>query len=196
MNSTRGQKVVADMDEGQFNHTIQALQNSLTTLQQQVNELPQTSQQSEQLTHTFSSLQTQIDQLIYDHVPTGQHRQIVDALRQSEARFQRLIANMPGMVYCYLPCANDADAFTYVNHGCHDLFELELQDVLQNANSVWALIHPDDLPSLGESVAIAVEHCLPWEWEGRVITPSGQMKWIRGNSRPEPTKDGDVWDGL
>lgn len=184
------------MDEGQVNHTIQAVQDSLTTLQQQVNELPQTSQQSKQLTHTFAALQTQLDHLISDHAPTEQHRQIVDALRQSEARFQRLMSNMPGMVYRYLPCANGADAFTYVNHGCHDLFELEPQDVLQNANSVWALIHPDDLPSFKESVAIAIEHYLPWEWEGRVITPSGQMKWIRGSSRPEPTKDGDVWDGL
>jgi PAS domain S-box-containing protein len=183
------------MNECNFNGITQALQTSLATLRQQVCQLPQTSNQSEQLTHTFETLQIQLDQLIstYD---SSDHQKTVDALHQSERRFQRLIANMPGMVYRYLPCAGDSDAFMYVNHGCRDLFELEPHEVLQNAGSVWALIHPDDLPSLQQSVAIAVEHCLPWQWEGRVITPSGQLKWIQGRSRPEPTVDGDVWDGL
>ncbi len=125
-----------------------------------------------------------------------EHRQTEESLRYSEARFQRLISNMPGMVYRYLPCASNSDTFMYVNSGSHELFEVDPDQVLENASCIWKLIHPDDFQSLQESIAIAVEHSLPWKWEGRIITPSGQIKWIQGNSRPEKTNQGEVWDGL
>lgn len=32
--------------------------------------------------------------------------------------------------------------------------------------------------------------------EGRLIPPSGKIKCIQGKSRPEPTDNGVVWDGL
>lgn len=118
------------------------------------------------------------------------------ALQENEARLRTLIKNMPGMVYRFAPCADGPDAFTYVSTGSRDLFELEPETVLQDARSLWALIHPDDFPSLSASVAAAVECSGVWQWEGRLITPSGQLKWIQGISRPQQTELGEVWDGL
>jgi PAS domain S-box-containing protein len=123
-------------------------------------------------------------------------KQAEAALQQSEARFQTLVTNMPGMVYRYHPGMAEAGAFIYVSSGSEDLFELTTEQVLQDANAVWSLIHPDDLESLQTSVAFAVEHCLHWEWEGQLTTASGQHKWIQGRSRPQPTPDGVVWDGI
>jgi PAS domain S-box-containing protein len=124
-------------------------------------------------------------------------KQIQEALRKSEARFQRLVTNMPGMVYRYVPHRETRpDTFNFISAGCRALFELEAETLLQDANTLWSLIHPDDLQPLQESMATAVEYSLPWHWQGRVITPSGQLKWIQGNSRPEPTQDGETWDGI
>jgi PAS domain S-box-containing protein len=118
------------------------------------------------------------------------------ALQENEARLRTLIKNMPGMVYRFASSADGSDAFTYVSTGSRDLFELEPETVLQDARSLWALIHPDDFPSLQASVAAAVECSGVWQWEGRLITPSGQLKWIQGISRPQQTELGEVWDGL
>lgn len=118
------------------------------------------------------------------------------ALQENEARLRTLLKNMPGMVYRFAPSADGSDAFTYVSTGSRDLFELEPETVLQDARSLWALIHPDDFPSLSASVAAAVECSGVWQWEGRLITPSGQLKWIQGISRPQQTELGEVWDGL
>jgi PAS domain S-box-containing protein len=117
------------------------------------------------------------------------------ALRDSEARFQGWVSNLPGMVYRYEPCADGVE-FTYVSSGSHELTELSPETILQDAGSFLALIHPDDLPAFQESVAIAVKNSAVWQWEGRIITPSGQLKWIQGRSRPQQTEDGEVWDGL
>ncbi len=118
------------------------------------------------------------------------------ALHQSQTQMQSLIANMPGMVYRYLPGVDGCDRFTFVNSGCRDLFEVEPSTALQDANSIWNLIHPDDRPSFQASVAAAAENFLPWDWQGRIITPSGQLKWIQGRASALRTEDGDTWDGL
>jgi PAS domain S-box-containing protein len=119
------------------------------------------------------------------------------ALSQSESRYQTLVKNMPGMVYRYLPAAEGGgDHFTYVSSGCRELFELEPEAIIQDANVFWNLIHPDDFPSLQASVQAAVADSSDWQWQGRVITPSGRLKWIQGKSRLEETEQGKVWDGL
>ncbi|BAU66704.1 multi-sensor hybrid histidine kinase [Stanieria sp. NIES-3757] len=123
----------------------------------------------------------------------SERKQAEQALRESESRFQTLVKNMPGMVYRYHP---EQNAFTYVSSGSLKLLELEPELILQDANVFWSVIHPDDLQSLKDSVVIAVAQSLTWQWEGRIITPSGQLKWIQGISRPEATITGKVWDGL
>ncbi|WOD39613.1 PAS domain S-box protein [Nodosilinea sp. E11] len=117
------------------------------------------------------------------------------ALQESEARYQLLVANVPGMVYRYLP-GSEGGAFTYVSAGCYELFGLEPAQIRQDANRVWGLIHPDDMQSLQASIASAVERCAAWSWEGRFTTVTGQLRWLQGRSRPQLTSDGLVWDGL
>ena len=118
------------------------------------------------------------------------------ALQQSEAQMQSLIANMPGMVYRYIPCNDAFKQFSFVSSGCRDLFEVEAQVALQDAGSIWNLIHPDDLASFTASVGAAIENFLPWDWQGRITTPSGKLKWIQGRSSALQVEDQEVWDGL
>ncbi|MBW4511927.1 MAG: GAF domain-containing protein [Scytonematopsis contorta HA4267-MV1] len=115
---------------------------------------------------------------------------------QMLSQMQALITNMPGMVYRYRPCADGHDRLLLINSGCRDLFEVEPETALQDAGSIWSQIYPDDRSSFQASVAAAVENFLPWDWQGRIITSSGEVKWIQGKSSAVKTTDGDVWDGL
>ncbi len=118
------------------------------------------------------------------------------ALHQSQAQMQSLIRNMPGMVYRYIPGSDGSGRFTFVNSGCRDLFEVEPSAALEDAGLIWNQIKPDDQPSFRASVATSAENFLPWDWQGRIITPSGKLKWIQGRSSALQTEDGDSWDGL
>ncbi|HEY9815125.1 MAG TPA: PAS domain-containing protein, partial [Candidatus Obscuribacterales bacterium] len=119
------------------------------------------------------------------------------ALLQSEARFQRLAANMPGVIYQYRLSPNGSDAFTYVSPGCQDLYGFPAKDLEQDSSLAWHAVHPDDLSSIQSSGWTATQTLSPWSWEGRIITTSGQVKWIRGSSRPDLQDNGDIiWDGL
>lgn len=118
------------------------------------------------------------------------------ALRDSEMRLQALLANTPGMIYRYLPIDDGGGTFLEVSAGAYELLGLEPEQVRQDVSTVWALIHPEDVLTLQDSVEIAVRDCTDWHWEGRLTTPSGELKWLRGYSRPYVTPAGIVWDGL
>ncbi|HEY9692595.1 MAG TPA: PAS domain S-box protein [Oculatellaceae cyanobacterium] len=117
-------------------------------------------------------------------------------LHDSQNQFEALVANVPGIVYRYSPSQDIPYQFTFINESCRELLELEPDTILQDGNSLVALIHSDDLPSFQTSIAHAIQNFLPWRWEGRIVTPSGQLKWIQGSSRAVETTQGNVWDGL
>ncbi|MEG4986532.1 PAS domain S-box protein [Microcoleus sp. BR0-C5] len=126
-----------------------------------------------------------------------ERKQAEEALRESEARFQKLSANLPGIIYQFLLCPDGSFCFPYISAACRELFELEPEDVLKNAALVTDLIHPEDSPNYEESGAISALTLQPWQWEGRMVLPSGNIRWFQINSRPEAKENGDIlWDGI
>ena len=119
------------------------------------------------------------------------------ALQSSEARFQKVAANIPGVIYQLQLNLNGNMSFTYVSSGCQKLLGLELEELYNSANSFIERIHPDHRYSFNKSIAASASSLQSWRWEGRFILPSGQIKWIQGTSCPELANNGNiVWDGL
>jgi len=124
-------------------------------------------------------------------------KQAEAALRKSEARFQRLAANVPGMIYQFRLSRSGSMSFPYLSPACLELWEIEPAAAQSNISLILDLIHRDDRQSFDDSVAKSAATLAPWRWQGRFITPSGQLKWLQGASRPEKQANGDIiWDGL
>jgi len=120
-----------------------------------------------------------------------------EALRESEARYQRIAANAPGMVYQFVLRPDGTAAFPFVSDGCRQVYGVEPEAVRRDASVLLDSILPDDRPSFQHSVAESAARLQPWQWEGRVVLPSGEVRWIQGASRPERQPDGSIlWDGL
>ena len=125
------------------------------------------------------------------------------ALEHSENRFQKLTANVPGMVYQFMLQADAGVCFPYVSPRCLSLCELEPEALQQDAHLFFQLLHPDDRQAFEASITASVDTLQPWLWEGRIITPSGQIKWLSVTTAPperqasQGTGKGDLlWDGL
>jgi PAS domain S-box-containing protein len=124
-------------------------------------------------------------------------KQAEEALRQSEARFQKLAANVPGMIFQFLLRPDGSAFLPYTSGGCRKLLELEPEIIQQNVAIIEEMVHQSDRQSYYESMAVSADTLLPWLWEGRIITHSGKLKWVRAISRPEKQANGDIlWNGL
>lgn len=120
-----------------------------------------------------------------------------EALRRSEARFQRNAANAPGMMYQFVLHPDGAVEFPFVSDGCRGIFGMEPCEIMRDSMTLLRLLHPDDQAGFENSVAESAQTLLPWKWEGRVLLPTSEPKWVQGASRPERRSNGDiVWDGL
>ena len=62
---------------------------------------------------------------------------------QSEARLERLAANVPGMLYQYRLFDNGDVRFSYVSDGCHDLFGVKPEQIRRYPDVIHQMIQPD-----------------------------------------------------
>ncbi|MGB3264005.1 MAG: PAS domain S-box protein [Microcoleus sp.] len=126
-----------------------------------------------------------------------ERKQAEEALRLSEAKFQKLSANLPGMIYQCLLRPDGSVSFPYLSLASGEMFELESEAVMQNAALLIDLVHPDDSQNYYESIGVSAQNLQPWQWEGRLVLPSGKIRWFQVIARPEAKENGDLlWDGI
>ena len=126
------------------------------------------------------------------------HHEAQEVLRHSKKHIEGIVANVPGMIYRVLRYP-DSSKFVYVSEGCRDLFGIEPQQFLEDAQTLRSLVHPDDLPGYIKSAAVATEslHPKPWRWRGRFLLPWGEEKICVAWGNPLLQENGTViWDGL
>lgn len=119
------------------------------------------------------------------------------ALQRSETRFQKLAANAPGMLYQYRLAPDGTASFPYVSAFAQELWELEPEMIYQDSTLPVQQIHPDSRVEFERSGQESAKTLQPWTWTGKITTPSGKLKWIQAQSRPELQTDGSIlWDGI
>lgn len=127
----------------------------------------------------------------------AERRRVEEALRESEARFQNMAANVPGAIFRYLLRPDGTDSVLYMSPGCYSLWEVDAQTVIDDASILWQVIHPEDLDAMFASVMVSAQTLQPWSHSWRITTPSGYEKWLEAAGRPQRQPNGDViWDTL
>ena len=119
------------------------------------------------------------------------------SLRESEKRYRLLAKNLPGAIFRYLRYADGRDGIEYMSPGCALIWELSTSDLQADPTPIWAMVHPDDMPGMVDSVTASAETLTPWCHVWRITTPSGRTKWLHGRGQPEARGDGTVvWHSL
>ena len=123
------------------------------------------------------------------------HEAAENALRESSRMYEELLSNIPSGVYRLRIQASGVWGFDFVSSRFCELTGLTREDILNDYQVVFRIVHPDDLAgfiSLNESVSKALT---PFRWEGRIIV-NGETCWTLVESRPSPMDNGDViWTG-
>ncbi len=123
------------------------------------------------------------------------HENTEESLRESLRMYEDLVSNIPSGVYRFRMKAAGGWAFDFVSSRFCELTGLNREDVLNDCETVFRLIHPDDLTEfirLNESVAKTLA---PFMWEGR-ITLHGETRWCHVESKATLMDNTDiVWSG-
>jgi len=123
---------------------------------------------------------------------TSRPEQAEQAQAMSRERYQRIAANLPGMVFqCVIQPDGDI-RFPFVSEGCHAIYGLSPQEITADPSLIMSIIHPDDRAAFTQSVGETFQRLVSWHWEGRIVTRTGRIKWVQGTSRPERQASGAV----
>lgn len=126
----------------------------------------------------------------------AEKRQTESVLRDSEEKYRRLKANIPGMVYLFAMHPDGTFSFPYVNEASKQLFDISPQDLMRDVTLITRLIHPDDRERFDLSVKRSAETLQPWREVLRHIV-KGEVRWYDCMSRPELQPNGDIlWNGI
>jgi two-component system, NarL family, sensor histidine kinase UhpB len=125
-------------------------------------------------------------------------RDVERALRESEARYEGIAANVPGMVFELVRDGTGRLSFAYVSPGAEALTGLRESDLTADAESFFRLVPAGERARLAATLDASAAQLINWNWAGRLVARDvAAEKWINIRARPRRL-DGDVvlWDGL
>ncbi|AFZ02801.1 AAA family ATPase [Calothrix sp. PCC 6303] len=126
-----------------------------------------------------------------------QLEQSLEALNASEARFQKLADNIPGVIYQLRLNQNGSFSMSYISSGCYELYEVTAEELISTGRSIRSFEHPEDVTKIDEAILNSAQNLTPFQYQWRIITPSGQIKWIQALSQPERQENNElIWDGV
>ena len=108
-----------------------------------------------------------------------------------------LSRHVPGSLYQFRMDPEGRLSFPFASAGIQAIYEVQPEDVREDASMMLDRIHPDDLQSLLDSIRASAETLEPWRVEYRVILPLQGERWRLCNAQPERQPDGStLWHGF
>lgn len=108
----------------------------------------------------------------------------------------KLVSNAPGMLYQYRLWPNGRSTFPYTSSGIHDIYQVSSEQAAADASPVFERIHPDDLPTVADSIQRSAETLSHWHQQYRIRWQDDSWHWVEGQANPERLPDGSIlWHG-
>ncbi|AFY82557.1 PAS domain S-box protein [Oscillatoria acuminata] len=125
-------------------------------------------------------------------------KQSEEILKITLNRLQNLARAVPGNIYSLVQHPDGSLEFEYINQAIEEILEIPLKQIFRNVESaIINSIHPEDKAGYFAASQSCRELLKVFKHEWRIITPSGKIKWLQGNSQPEQRENGDiVWHGI
>ena len=120
------------------------------------------------------------------------------ALQKSEALFQAITSNLPGVVFQFLLEPTHQMSFPYVSDASETLLGISPQTLMDSPELFPALILSDDKESYDQLMMTSAEQLSTWNWEGCIqVKGDSDIKWVSLRATPRKIPDGaTLWDGI
>jgi PAS domain S-box-containing protein len=123
-----------------------------------------------------------------------------EAVLLEKARLQEFLNNVvstaPGAIYTFVQNPDGTAAIPYASARYKDIMGIDPAKVREDASAAFAIIEPNDLAAVEESIARSCRDGSEWNCEFRVNHPQRGTVWVGASSIPVRQPNGDVvWHG-
>lgn len=127
---------------------------------------------------------------------TTARKQAEQLIENAKHKLQEVADSIPGAVYQFHLDQDENVIFDFMSDGIEALVGVQRQSALDDASCVLDKLHPDDKTVIWQMLMKSVETLRAWRHEFKVVTESGEVKWIRGEAAPIPSaSDRVTWNG-
>jgi PAS domain S-box-containing protein len=122
-----------------------------------------------------------------------------ELLQQSERSLRQLVETLPALIYCALPDGKpiyrSQKLSDYLGFGLEDKDETGKSRL---ANTLDAIIHPDDLAEVKEKYRHSLATGEPYIRRHRLRRHDGEYRWVETRAGPMRNADGEIvqWNGV
>ncbi|WP_283190351.1 diguanylate cyclase [Pseudomonas sp. PMCC200344] len=125
-----------------------------------------------------------------------ERKRVHEALAARDLLLKKLSAHVPGGIYQFKMEFDGRFSVIYASDGIREIYELEPDVLLFNAEAIFTRIHPQDTTRVRASIRASADTLSPWREEYRVQLPLRGLRWVRGEATPEELPGGGVlWHG-
>ena len=125
-----------------------------------------------------------------------ERKRVHEALAARDLLLKKLSAHVPGGIYQIKMEFDGRFSVIYASDGIREIYELEPEVLLLNAEAMFTRIHPQDTTRIRASIRASADDLSPWREEYRVQLPLRGLRWVRGEATPEELPGGGVlWHG-
>ncbi|VVO38523.1 diguanylate cyclase [Pseudomonas fluorescens] len=125
-----------------------------------------------------------------------ERKRVHEALAARDLLLKKLSAHVPGGIYQIKMEFDGRFSVIYASDGIREIYELEPEVLLLNAETMFTRIHPQDTTRVRASIRESADSLSPWREEYRVQLPVRGLRWVRGEATPEELPGGGVlWHG-
>ena len=125
-----------------------------------------------------------------------ERKRVHEALAARDLLLKKLSAHVPGGIYQFKMEFDGRFSVIYASDGIREIYELEPDVLLLDAEAIFTRIHPQDTTRVRASIRASADTISPWREEYRVQLPQRGLRWVRGEATPEELPGGGVlWHG-
>ena len=122
--------------------------------------------------------------------------EVLMKIKERDTMLTRHVDLVPGSIFQYQIFPNGRTMFPFASKKIWDIFEVNPEEVRQNASLAFSRVHTDDREDMIRFIRKSMTTLQNWDSEFRVNLPSKGVRWIGGHAKPEKLADGSViWYG-
>ncbi|WP_449420312.1 EAL domain-containing protein [Phormidium nigroviride] len=122
----------------------------------------------------------------------AERKRAEEAVLLIQQQFAAIATNIPGSVYRIAIHPDGNMSLLYISPGVQEITGISPAEAIARPESLIEIIHPDDKAMFDTSLQTSIETLQPCHREYRVISTSGQVKWVQDSGHFSKDSNGNV----